>query len=77
MRKEHAYTFAAILHLIDRVSFGLVLCNDEGEELLDVPVERRCEIRVHIDIEEQPIRTLSLSEGSEFTHTELFNIRES
>lgn len=37
--------------LVDGVSLGLIFSYDEGKELLHIPVERRSEIRVHVDVQ--------------------------
>ena len=55
-------------HLIERVSFGLVFSNNIGEELLDVPVERWGQLRIHIDVQQQSVRPFRLSKRPEFAH---------
>lgn len=51
--------------LVEGVSFGLVLRNNEGEKLLNVPVERWGQLRIDIDVQQQSIRPFRLSERPE------------
>lgn len=54
--------------LVYRVCRGLVFSYHEREELFHIPVERRSQICVNIDVEEQPIRAFRFSERPEFAH---------
>lgn len=55
-------------YLVDGISFGLVLCSDECEELLHIPIESWSQIRVQVNVEQQPVCSLRLSEIPEFAH---------